>query len=299
MDRLRIMEAFVVTVEEGSMTRAAAKLEVSLPVIVRSLAALEKRLGVRLLNRTTRRSHLTEPGQVYFERCKQILAEVAETEQTVSAERSRPVGTIRVSAPVLFGGLHIAPTLVGFLKRYAEVNVDLTLTDRIVDLVEEGIDVAVRIGTLPDSALIAAPLGFTQRVICASPGYLKQATRPKLPNDLRAHNFLRFTPLVGAREIVLHNATRALRVPIRGNFASNNGAAIIQAAIQGAGLACVLYYQILQPVKAGELKLVLQDYAPPRIPIHAVYLQPRTADAKTRAFVDHLIATFANTSFAP
>lgn len=299
MDRLRLMEAFVATVEEGSMTKAAEKLRVSLPVVVRSLGALERRLGVRLLNRTTRRSHLTEPGEAYFARCKSLLAEFADAERSIAAQGNRPVGTIRVSAPVLFGGLHIAPAVAGFLKRYAEVSVDLTLTDRVVDLVEDGMDVAVRIGALPDSALIAAPLGTTQRVICASPGYLKQAGEPKVPADLRGHAFLRFTALVGAREIVLQDAGKALRVPVRGNFASNNGTAVIAAALQGAGLACVLYYQVLQHVKAKELKLVLQRYAPAPIPIHAVYLEPRLASAKVRVFVDFLRTLFANTSFAP
>ena len=299
MDRLGWMEAFVQTVDEGSMTKAAARLEVSLPVVVRALAALERRVGVRLLNRTTRRLHLTEPGAQYYEHCKRMLAELREGERSVSAQRSRPIGTVRVSAPVMFGRLHVAPAVAEFLECHPEVSVDLTLTDRIIDLVEDGMDVAVRIGVLPDSGLGAVPLGATQRVICASPGYLKRAGEPATPGEVKAHNFIRFSALVGVRDVVLHQDGRGIHVPIRSSFTSNHGDAVIDAALRGLGLACVLYYQVMAPVRAGALRLVMREYCPPPVPIHAVYLHPRMTSAKVRTFVEHLRSTFSKVSFVP
>jgi DNA-binding transcriptional LysR family regulator len=228
-----------------------------------------------------------------------MLAELADGERAVSAQRSQPVGTVRMSAPIVFGRLHVAPAVAGFLQKYPEVSVELTLADRIVDLVEDGVDVAIRIGTLPDSSLSAVPLGATQRVVCASPAYLRKAGELKTPADLKAHNFLRFTPLAGARDLALQDGGREIRVSTRGNFSSNHADAVIDAALRGLGVACLLYYQVMEPVRGNALKLVLRSYLPPAVPIHAVYLHPRTASAKVRVFLDHLKTTFSQVRFLP
>jgi DNA-binding transcriptional LysR family regulator len=299
MDRLGAMRAFVEIVERGSLSAAARHLQISLPVVVRTLAGLEKMLGVRLLNRTTRRIHLTEAGAEFHQRCKRIAAEVEEAERAVSNQRHTPSGTLAVNAPVLFGRIHVAPLIGSFLEMHPLLHVELTLTDRVVDIVDEGVDVAVRIGELPDSALAAAPLGHTQRVLVASPAYLRRAGTPKRPEELGRHNFLRFTPLLPGRVWPFERDGRALGVPVSGRFASSSGDAVIEMALQGRGIACVLYYQVMDHVAAGRLRLLLQAYAPAPIPIQAVFAHPRLVSAKVRAFVDHLKNGFAERSFVP
>ncbi len=184
MDKLRAMETFVRIVDRGSLTAAAESLQTSLPSVVRRLAALEESLGVRLLNRTTRRIALTDEGREYYLRCKRVLDDVVEAEAALSARRAAPRGRLVVTAPVLFGRMHVAPLVIDFLVRHRALQVELRLLDRMVDLVEEGIDAAVRIGRLPDSSLVAIAVGQTRRVVCASPAYLKRAGTPKAPPDL-------------------------------------------------------------------------------------------------------------------
>jgi len=187
MDKLRAMEVFVRIVDGGSLTAAAEALRTSLPSVVRTLAALEAELDVRLLNRTTRRIALTDEGREYCERCRRVLAEVDDAEASLSARRAAPKGRLRLSAPVMFGRLHVAPVATEFIVRHPAVKVDMLLLDRVVDLVEEGIDAGLRIGRLPDSSLVAIPVGHTRRVVCASPAYLTRAGTPKALADLGGH----------------------------------------------------------------------------------------------------------------
>ena len=187
MDKLQAMATFVRIVDRGSLTAAAESLRTSLPSVVRTLAALEATLDVRLLNRTTRRMALTDEGREYYARCQRVLADVDDAEAALSARRAAPKGRLRVTAPVMFGRMHVAPVITEFVGKYPAVRVELILLDRVVDLVEEGLDVAVRIGHLPDSSLVALPIGETRRVVCASPAYLKRAGTPVALADLAAH----------------------------------------------------------------------------------------------------------------
>ncbi len=217
MDKLRAMETFVRIVDRGSLTAAAETLSTSLPSVVRTLAALEAELGVRLLNRTTRRLSPTDEGREYFERSKRVLAEVDEAEAALSARRVAPKGRLRITAPVMFGRLRVAPLVTEFVLRHPALQIELTLLDRIVDLVEEGIDAGVRIARLPDSTLVAVPVGQTRRVVCASPAYLKRAGTPKTPQDLMHHRCISFSGLArGQRmESRRRQRSRADRGPLR------------------------------------------------------------------------------------
>lgn len=299
MDQLGAMRMFVAIVDGGTLSAASRSLQVSLPVVVRALAALEKRLGVRLLNRTTRRIHLTEPGAEFYQRCKRIAADVQDAEEAVSEQRRTPSGTLIVNAPVLFGRMHVAPLVASFLELYPQLSVELTLSDRNVDIVEDGVDVAVRIGQLPDSGFAAVRLGATQRVLVASPAYLRGAGIPRVPEALKDHNCLRFSGLTPGRDWHFVRDGHDVAVRVSGRFISNSGDAVIEAALQRHGIACVLCYQVAGPVASGKLRLVLQDFAPPPADIHAVFAHPKLVPAKVRAFVEHLKRSFEGRSFLP
>lgn len=299
MDQLGAMRTFVEIVDQGSLTAAAGRLRVSLPVVVRTLAALEHRLGVRLLNRTTRRIHLTEVGAEFYQRCKRIAADVEEAEQAVSAQRRTPTGTLTVNAPLLFGRMHVTPLIGTFLERYPEVRIELTLSDRIVDIIEDGVDVAVRIGHLPDSGLAATPLGHTQRVLVASPAYLRKFGTPIDLEDLGQHNCLRFDAMVAGHDWHFQRNGRAVSIRVSGSFATNSGDAVIQSALEDCGIASVLHYQVMDYVASGQLCLLLQAFAAEPVPIHAVFAHPKLGSAKVRAFVDHLKNGFSGRSFLP
>jgi DNA-binding transcriptional LysR family regulator len=273
MDKLRAMETFVRIVERGSLTAAADVLDTSLPSVVRALAALEAKLDVRLLNRTTRRIALTDEGREYYERCRRVLAEVDEAEAALSARRAAPKGRLRVTAPVMLGRLHVAPLANEFLARHAALQLELVLLDRVVDLLEEGVDVAVRIGRLPDSSLVAVPVGHTRRVLCASPAYLKRAGAPKSPADLARHRFVSFTGLASAQE----------GKPV---LASNQIDVALDACLAGVGIGEFLCYQVQALLAAGKLKRVRTDPEPTALPIQVVYPHARLLSTNLRAFVD-------------
>jgi len=273
VDKLRAMQAFVHIVDGGSLTAAADALDSSLPSVVRTLAALEAELDVRLLNRTTRRIALTDEGREYYERCKRVLAEVDEAEAALSARRSAPKGRLHVTAPVMFGRLHVAPVATEFIARHAAVRLELLLLDRVVDLLEEGVDVGVRIGRLPDSSLVAVALGETRRVACASPAYLKRAGVPKAPADLARHRCVNFTGLGPASQ-----ANVAL--------ATNQVDAALDACVHGVGIGYFLCYQVQALLESGQLKRVLAEFEPAPLPIHVIYPHARLLSANVRAFVD-------------
>lgn len=289
MDQLDAMRTLVKIADTGSLTAAARALGVSVAAVTRGLAAIEKRLGVRLVNRTTRRTGLTEPGVQYYEHCRRVLAEIESAEAALSAQRTLPTGTLNVSAPVLFGRMHLAPLLPDFLSRHDGVTVNLVLADRLVNLVDEGFDLAIRIGQLADSLLVATRLGSTRRVVCASPDYLRRHGRPRVPADLRGHHGIRFTVLNPGHEWAFRTGgrTRTVRVPCR--LSCNNADAVIAAAVRGQGIATVLSYQIERELAAGELEIVLREFEPPLIPIHAVHPHGRLLSGKTRAFIEFMI----------
>ncbi len=288
MDKLRAMATFVRIVESGSLTAAAGALDVSGPSVVRLLASLERSLDVRLLNRTTRRMALTEEGRDYFERCKRILAEVAEAEAAAGNRRGAARGELRVTAPVLFGRMHVAPLAAEFVARHDGVSVDLLFVDRVVNLLEEGLDAGVRIADLPDSSLVAIPVGEVGRVVCASPKYLARAGTPRTPQALRAHACIRFSGLGATDQWTFREADRKLAVPVRGPLAGNQADALLEACAGGLGIGMFLSYQVAPLVAAGRLKLLLADYWPPPVPVSVVYPHARLLPARTRLFVDWL-----------
>lgn len=282
MDKLRAMETFVGIVDGGSLTAAAAARGTSLPSVVRALAALEASLGVRLLHRTTRRLSLTDEGREYYERCKRVLAEVDEAEAALSARRKAPQGRLRITASVLFGRLRVAPVVMEFLAKHPALQIDLLLLDRVVDLVEEGIDVAVRIGELPDSSLIARRVGETRRVLCASPAYLKKAGVPKAPGDLRRHRCIGFGGLAPGSEWTFASE----RIAFEPALTTNQVDAAIDACLRGAGCAQFLCYQVKAHFDARKLVRLLPAQEPPALPIQIVYPHARLLSSNVRAFVD-------------
>jgi DNA-binding transcriptional LysR family regulator len=283
MDKLRAMQTFVRIVERGSLTAAADAMHSSLPAVVRTLAALEAELDVRLLNRTTRRIALTDEGREYFERCKRVLAEVDDAEAALSARRAAPRGRLRVTAPVMFGRLHVAPVASEFVARQAAVQLEILLLDRVVDLLEEGIDVAVRIGHLPDSSLVAIPVGQTRRVVCASPAYLKRAGTPRSLAELARHRCVNFGGLnPGIDEWRFDRE----RVAVKAAFASNQIDAALDACVSGLGPGQFLCYQVQALLDAGRLARILAEFEPPPLPIHVAYPHARLLSSNVRAFVD-------------
>jgi DNA-binding transcriptional LysR family regulator len=288
MDKLRAMATFVRIVESGSLTAAAGMLDVSGPSVVRLLAGLERALDVRLLNRTTRRIALTDEGRDYYERCRRILAEVEEAEAMAGNRRGAVRGELRVTAPVLFGRLHVAPLAAEFARRHDGVSIDLLLVDRVVNLLEEGLDAGVRIAELPDSSLVAIPVGELQRVVCASPRYLARAGTPKIPQELRAHACVRFAGLGATHEWAFRDGTRKVVVPVSGPLSGNHADPLVEACADGLGVGMFLSYQVAPLVAAGRLKLLLADYWPPPVPVSVVYPHAKLLPARTRLFVDWL-----------
>jgi DNA-binding transcriptional LysR family regulator len=284
MDKLRAMATFVRIVETGSLSAAAEALQLSGPSVVRSLAALEREVGVRLLNRTTRRSSLTDEGREYYERCRRVLAEVAAADALLSARHAEPRGRLRVTAPLAFGRLHIAPLVREFMALHPAVEVELLLLDRIVDLVEEGVDLGVRIAALADSSLVAVRVGTTQRIVCAAPRYLKSAGTPATPADLAGHRCIVFAGLAPDNEWTF--ADRPSRVAVRPVLRTNQFDVALDACVAGIGCGQFLSYQVEAAVSAGKLKLILPRYAPPPVPIQLVYPHARLLSPNVRAFVD-------------
>ncbi|MBM3117268.1 LysR family transcriptional regulator [Jeongeupia naejangsanensis] len=284
MDKLRAMQTFVAIVEHGSLTRAARALASSLPVVVRTLAALEEALGVRLLNRTTRRLSLTDEGRAYLESCRHILGAVDEAEQRLSDQHDEPSGRLVVTASVLYGQMYVAPAVTGFLQAHPKVQCRLVLLDRVANLIEEGIDVGIRIGPLDDSNLIAQRVGEIHRIAAASPDYLARHPAPQLPGDLVHANCIRFTGN-GRTTWLFQNQGRSLSVPISGNLECNHGLPAVDACVAGLGIGQFLSYQITEHLAAGRLLPLLQDFQLPPLPVHIVYPHAGLLPHRTRLFI--------------
>lgn len=285
MDKLRAMQTFVAIVEQGSLTGAARSLGSSLPATVRTLAALEENLGMRLLNRTTRRHSLTDEGRAYFESCRDILGAIEEAEQRLSDQRGEASGKLTVTAPVLFGQMHIAPSLMRFLRVHPKVECRLLLLDRIVNLVEEGIDVGIRIGSLSDSSLVAQQLGMVRRVVVASPAYLEQYGCPQCLDDLATANCIRFSGN-GRSVWLFQSGGLKQRVAVTGNLECNHGLPAVEACLCGLGLGQFLYYQVAHHLKTGRLQEVLQNYTQELHTVNVMYPHAKLLPHKTRAFVE-------------
>ena len=295
MDKLRAMTSFVRIVDRGSLTAAAADLGVSLPAMVRTLALLEGELGTTLLNRTTRRIHLTDDGRQYLERCRTILAQVHDAEAALHSRRAAPHGRLAITASVLFGQRYVAPLMSEFLSRYREVSGELLFVDRVVNLFEEGVDAAVRIGHLPDSSLVAIPLGRVRRVVCASPKYLRAHGVPRRPEDLRAHACVSFTGLTPHAEWTFR--ARPTKVALASVLTCNQADTALGACAGGLGLGCFLSYMVAPHVRAGRLRYVLEDFEVEAVPVSFVYPQSRMLSPTVRAFADLCAERLRRTRF--
>ena len=287
MDKFKAMETFVRIVEAGSLSGAAGRLGTSLAAVVRSLAALERSLGVRLLNRTTRRIALTEEGREYLERCRRILAEVEEADAALSDRRLRPSGRLAITAPVMFGRLHVAPVLTEFLVAHPEMRADLLLVDRVMDLLEEGLDLAVRIGALPDSSLVAKPVGSCRRVLCASPDFVaahrEQLRQPDGTQPLKA---VHFAGLDSGHEWAFARGGPPVRIPLAEVFSTNHVDAALEACRKGLGCGRFLNYQVREDLAAGRLVRLWPEWEPEAVPVQLVFPHSRLLSVRVRAFVD-------------
>ncbi|MCC8955062.1 LysR family transcriptional regulator [Bradyrhizobium sp. Pear77] len=286
MDRIDAMQAFVAVADLEGFAPAARKLGLSPSAITRLIAALEERLGARLLQRTTRQVTLTDAGSRYLERARRILADVEEAEDAVESERTRPEGRLVISAPFGFGRLHVSPVVTAYLKRYPDVGVDLRLSDRRINLVEDGVDLAVRLGHLPDSTLVARHVGQMRRIVVASAGYLKLRGEPKRPADLTAHDTIQFGAMTATPDWRFMEDGQEIRIMPTPRFTSNSSDAAIQYAEQDGGLTRVMAYQAAESLKARRLRIVLAEFEQPPVPIHVVYPTSRLLSAKVRTFID-------------
>ncbi len=285
MDRLDAMKVFVTVADLRGFATAARKLRLSPSAVTRLVASLEERLGARLLQRTTRSVTLTDAGSRYLERARRILADVAEAEGAAQAERTVPRGRFVLAAPNAFGRLHVAPLVWTYLARHAAVSCELTLADRMVNLVDEGIDAAVRIGALEDSSLVARAVGATRRVVVGSPKYLARRKSPRSPEALAAHDVIQFTGIAPTPEWRFMTAGQEFRVGVVPKLVTNSADAALEHAELGGGLTMVLGYHVADAVRAGRLRVVLSDYEPLPLAIHVVYPTTRLLSAKVRAFV--------------
>jgi DNA-binding transcriptional LysR family regulator len=292
MDRLTAMEAFVRVVEKGGFTAAAEDLRLSRAMVSKHVQDLEAHLGARLLNRTTRKLSLTEAGRAYYDRSTQLLAELAETEEAVGELQAKPRGRLRVNAPVSFGSLHLAAAIADYMAAYPDVAVELTLNDRIIDIVEEGYDVAVRIARLADSSLIARRLAPCRFVVCASPGYLKRQGRPEHPADLAQHNCLGYSYSAGGNEWRFDGPNGSSAIRLKGMLQTNNGDALCAAVVAGGGIARLPTFIAGPDMLAGRLTPILTQYRIAEIAIYAVYPPGRHLSVKVRSFVDFLVPRF-------
>ena len=286
MDRFESMSAFVAVVDAGGFSAAARKLGMPLPTVSRKVSELEDLLRVQLLVRTTRSVALTDVGLQHFETCRRLLDELGEAERLASGEYRAPRGALVVAAPVGLGRAYLAPIITEFLAAYPDVDVDLRLADRSTNLAEDGIDIALRVGALPDSSLIAVKLGVIRQIVCASPGYLEDHGTPAIPEDLSRHSCVTFTSLEAPREWTFRSARKATRVAVRSRFSTSNADAAADAAATGLGVTRLLCYQAAPSIKAKLLKLVLRDFEPDPMPVSLIYQSGRLMPQKLKAFVD-------------
>jgi DNA-binding transcriptional LysR family regulator len=297
MNKLAAMQTFVRIVDKGSLTAAAAALDTSLPSVVRTLAALERELGVRLLNRTTRRIHLTDEGAQYLERCRAILSAVQDAETAFSSGRTEPQGRLAVTASVLFGRRYVAPIVSEFLRRHPKVSAELLFIDRVVNLVEEGIDVAVRIARMGDSSLVAIPVGKVRRVVCASPEYLRRRGTPRAPQDVRSHACIRHTGNAQRADWQFRVGRRAVAVPIDAVLSCSDIDSSLDACASGHGLGMFLSYQTAAYRNEKKLSYVLEEFETEPVPVQVVYAQSRLVAGKVRAFVDECVSSLRRARF--
>jgi DNA-binding transcriptional LysR family regulator len=295
MDLLAAMRAFVAVAETGRFTAASGRLGLSRAMPSRQVIDLEAHLGVRLLHRTTRKLSLTEQGRLYLERCREILGAVEEAEEEIASQAAEPVGRLRVSAPTHLGASRIAPMVAAYVARHPRVSIDLALNDRIVDMVEEGYDLAIRVGRLADSTLIARRIDQTRLLCCASPAYLKAHGRPQRPEDLARHECVHYSYASAGVLWTFRTDDGETTVRVGGKTTCNNGAAICNMAIQGLGVVLQPDFLVSSHLKSGALEEILADYPQDPIGIYAVHPSRSHTPLKVRLFIDYLSTDFKAT----
>ncbi len=287
MDRVRAMEIFVAVAENASFAAAARKMSMSPPSVSREIGLLEDRLGTRLLVRTTRSVRPTESGARYLEDCRRLLAEIEDAETAAAGSHAAPRGLLRITAPVLFGGMYVTPLLGNFLETYKDVSVETMFVDRIVHLLDEGQDIAVRIGDLPDSSLVARRVGQVTARLVAAPAYLDRYGAPATPSELAAHRLIGTGSALSLSQWTFANAKGVKVNPqLRPRVVMNTNDAVRELVLSGWGVARLLSYQVAPWISDGGLVPLLEEYEPPAIPIHIVHPEGRRVSAKVRAFAD-------------
>ena len=291
MESLTDIAVFVQVVDSGSFTAAAERLEISKSVVSKYVSRLEDRLGARLLNRTTRRLSLTEVGHVFYERSRKGLADIEDAELEVSRMQGTPRGTLRLNTPMSFGIMHIAPGLAEFMRQYPDVTVDMNLNDRIVDVIDEGYDVSIRIAELPDSSLVARRLAPCRHAIVAAPEYLEAHGTPRTPAELQDHNIITYRYQESAQEWHFHAAdNKASAVPVAGSLTVDNSLAIRAALLAGVGIGRTPTFVVGEDIREGRLVSLLKGYETLEVSIYLVYAQRRHMSPKVRAFLDFMAA---------
>lgn len=286
MDRFSEMQIFVAVAESEGFAAGARKLKISPPAATRAVADLEHRLGIKLLNRTTRYVRVTDAGQRYLDDCKRILAQVTEADEAAIGINAAPRGHLVITAPVLFGRMYVMPCVVAYLQKYPDTEISAMFVDRVVNMLDEGVDVALRVGELSDSSFKAIKVGTVRRVVCASPAYIEKYGLPLHPNDLSEHQIIvasSLSPNVEWR-FLENKQSKIVRVKPRLTVTSNDAA--IEAAVEGLGITRLISYQIAPELQNGQLKIILSEYEYPALPINILHREGRNSSAKVRAFID-------------
>jgi DNA-binding transcriptional LysR family regulator len=286
MDRIEAMSTLLAVVEAGSLSAASRNLRVPLTTVSRRISDLETHLKTQLLNRTSRRVTLTDAAESYIQACRRILDELDEAERVVSGEYRAPQGELAVTASMVFGRAHVVPVAAAFLRAYPDILLRLRLSDRVVSLQEEHVDLGIRIGALPDSGIVARRIGSVRRVLCASPEYLLSRGRPEAPKDLASHDVVSFTGFVHAESWDFQIGGASASVPVHSRLQVDAAEAVVEAALAGTGIIRLFSYHVAQAVKDGRLSLLLEEFEPPPLPVNLVYLGGGLLPLKVRAFLD-------------
>jgi DNA-binding transcriptional LysR family regulator len=287
MDRLHLMTVFVTVAEEESFAAGARRLGMSPPAVTRAIFALEDRLGVKLLNRTTRYVRVTDAGNRYLDDCRRIIQEIDEADEAAAGINAEPRGCLAVTAPVVFGRLFVIPGIVDYLRRYPDMEVSAVFLDRVVNLLEEGFDVGIRIGELPDSTMRAIRVAHVRRVLCASPSYLLEHGLPSNPTELIHHNIVSAS---GVSPVTDWKFFPDISVRVKPRLTVTSNDAAIEAVLAGMGVTRLLSYQIDTHLASGRLQTLLTEYEPPPLPIHVIHRESHYASAKVRTFIDLMVA---------
>jgi DNA-binding transcriptional LysR family regulator len=293
MDRFHLMTVFVAVAEEEGFAAAARRLRMSPPAVTRAIAFLEERIGVRLLTRTTRLVRITDAGVRYLEDARRILLEADEADEAAAGINAAPRGHLAVTAPALFGKVYVMPVITAYQTTFKETTVSALFIDRVVNLVEEGLDVGIRIGPLPDSALRAIRVGQVRRVVCASPAYLKKYGSPKSPADLAHHQIIAATSVSAGSEWAFAKGKARIGVRLSPRILVNTNDSALEAAKCGFGLTRLISYQVASELAAGKLETVLTEFEEPPLPVHVIHRESRHGTTKVRSFVDLAVTTLS------